>query len=75
MVNSRPCDGCVLQVGYGDVLLQDRFSRSFGIMFLLVGCACWTYLLTSVGTHTGGAQGGYMGTAVQMIRFVVLCRC
>lgn len=35
-------------VGYGDVLLKDRLSRSFGILFLLVGCACWTYLLTSM---------------------------
>jgi len=35
-------------VGYGDVLLKDQVSRAFGIGFLLVGCACWTYLLTSI---------------------------
>jgi len=35
-------------VGYGDVLLKDRFSRLFGIFFLLLGCAAWTYLMTSM---------------------------
>ena len=35
-------------VGYGDLLLKDRFSRAFGTGFLLLGCAAWTYLLTSI---------------------------